>query len=226
MSTAQQLIDEVKIRIDQDGDSGFFSDSDLLSILNEGYRDLCRYTEILEKDTEVTLSSLESLVSIPADFLESRQIRWSYNRQLYVRTEREMDWDIQGWNAEVGRPDNAIYFNWDVLRLSPIPSSAGTVRFRHSYVPSSDLGATDSPAIPNVFEECLIDYMCAHAFVIMKEYDNAVRFTAEWKTTREDCKRRARQGQMTPDTMETQRPVDVFNYPLWDQGYRNRGGTY
>ncbi|MHC4951672.1 MAG: phage adaptor protein [Planctomycetota bacterium] len=223
--TAQELINEALVKIDQDGSNGFFSNADLLSILNEGYRDLVRFTEALEKDTETTTTALEAVVSLPSDFLESRQMRWSYNRQLYVRTEREMDWDVQNWLEEVGRPDNAIYFNWNRIRLTPLPTSAGTVRFRHAYWPSTALTATDEPALPDVFSDALVDYVAAHCFWIMKEYENGVRMWADYMKIRQDLKRRSKQEQMTPDTFDNQRPVDVFNYPLWDQGYRNRGGA-
>ena len=219
--TAADLVAEVKIRIDQDGDAGFFSDADLLSLLNEGYRDLARFSEALEKDTEVTLEALDSLVSIPEDFIEARQTRWSYNRQLYPRTEREMDWDVDNWMFETGVPDNNIYFNWNRMRLTPIPESAGTVRFRYTYVPE-DMTSTDEPLFPDVFSSSLTDYAAAHCFAIMKEYENALEVWQEYVAVRQNLKRRSKQEQMTPDTMTSQRPVTVFNYPLWDQNYRSR----
>jgi hypothetical protein len=74
------------------------------------------------------------------------------------------------------------------------------------------------------FSDALVDYVAAHCFWIMKEYENGVRMWADYMKIRQDLKRRSKQEQMTPDTFDNQRPVDVFNYPLWDQGYRNRGG--
>jgi len=222
--TVAEIVAEVKVRIDQDGDAGFFSDADLISLTNEAYRDITRFCESLEKDSTTSVGSYDSLQSIPADFLESRQMRWSTNRQLYVRSEREMDWDINNWMFETGTPDNAIYFNWNQIRLSPIPQSAGTLRFRYAYVPSTDLTSTDEPSLPDVFASILVDYVCAHGFAIMKEYENAERKWGDYLVRRQDLKRRSKQDQMTPDTMDNQRPVDVFNYPLWDQGYRNRAG--
>ena len=221
--TAQQVIDEAKIKLQQDGDSGFLTDAEYLEFVNEGYRDLTRYTEALERDTSTVAASWQSVISVPTDFLESRQIRWMPTRQLYVKNEREMDWDIQGWLVEVGTPDNAIYFNWDQIRLYPIPESAGTVRFRHTYIPP-DLGLTDEPLLLDVFVDTLVFYVCANVTMVAKEYMNSEMFWKRYLEHRQELKRRSKQDQMTPDIFDNQRPVDVFNYPLWDQQYRNRWG--
>lgn len=226
MSTVAALLSEIKIRIDQEGTTGFFSDANVISILNEGYRDLVRYTEIWEKDTNVVTTALIPIVPLPSDFLSSRQIRWSYNQQLYPRTERELDYDYQKWLFQYGTPADVVYFNWNQVRIHPNATSAGTVKFRHTYYPTTDLTSTDSPNLPEMFVDALVDYVCANAFLIMKEYENA---TAQWEkyiSTRQELKDRARPGQMTPDTIETQRPVDAFNYPLWDSNYRIRGGSH
>jgi hypothetical protein len=90
--TAQELINEALVKIDQDGSNGFFSNADLLSILNEGYRDLVRFTEALEKDTETTTTALEAVVSLPSDFLSGK---WTGTFRI-------------GWKKWVGQTTRSI----------------------------------------------------------------------------------------------------------------------
>jgi hypothetical protein len=86
--TANELLTEVKTDLQQYA-SDKFSDTQLLSLLNEGYRDIMRVTEIVEKSATTTITALDSVIGMPSDFLESRQVRWSYNRVLYPQEPRK-----------------------------------------------------------------------------------------------------------------------------------------
>jgi len=218
--TVQEIIDRAKDDFDQTGD-GTFSDTQLLAIFNEGYTDLCRNTEMLDKQSEVTMSALDGVLTIPSDFLHARQTRWSYNTQLYAKSHRILDYDQRDWKNEVGTPEYSVYFNFDQMRLKPINSAAGTVTFRYTYIPA-DLTVSDSPAIPLVYQEALVDFIVAQMFVIVKEYNNANAYWGNYLKRRARAKRQSRDGQRTPDTLTTQRPVNVFSYPKWDQGYRTK----
>lgn len=225
MSTVADLISSIKIKIDQEGTSGFFSDSDLTALLNEGYRDLVRFTGVWEKDSDITATALIPSITLPPEFLSSRQMRWSYNQQIYPRTERELDYDYKGWMFQYGTPSDAVYVNWNEIWLHPTPSAAGTVKLRHTYFPTTDLTSSDTPSLPKMFIGLLEDYVCAFAFLIMKEYENSDEYFVKYFQGRQELKSRAQVGGMTPDTFDTQRPVDAFNYPLYDPNYRIRGGS-
>jgi hypothetical protein len=136
-----------------------------------------------------------------------------------------LDYDIKKWIFQTGTPENVVYFNWNQVRIYPNATSAGTVKFRHTYYPTSDLTTTDTPNLPNMFQDALVNYACSNAFLVMKEYDNAILQWEEYQGIRNELKSRAQPGQMTPDTLETQRPIDVYNYPLWDRNYRTHGGV-
>ena len=215
----QEIIDSAKRDIGQDG--GGFTDEKLLDMANEGLTDFCRYTEMLEKSTDTTVAALDGVLNIPSDFLESRQMRWSYNKQVYPKSERVLDYGQRDWIFEVGSPAFSVYFNYDQLRLKPINDSAGTVKYRHAYIPGT-MQLSSTPPIPTVWHDAIIDFIAANCSLILKEYENATMRLNEYLKKRRKAKQQSRDGQRTPDTMLTMRTVNVFNYPLWDQGYRTK----
>ena len=219
--TAAQLIAQVKIDIDQQGDAGRFSDTELLSLLNEGYVDFCRFTECREKKADTLTAALEAFYSLPSDFLDARQFRWADTDQLITKHERRLDDDERDWVFDVGTPENVVYFNWNVVRIKPIPASAGTVQFRYAYI-TSDMIITDSPDYPHVWHDALVDFVNAQCFFAMREYENGAQSWLRYVKRREKAKAQSRLGQRTPDTFVTRRPISIFNYRKWDQGYRTR----
>lgn len=219
--TASEILTQVKSDLDQQGSTGAFSDAQLLVILNEGYTDFCRYTEVRGKTSTTTVAALDHTVSLPSDHLETRQIRWSYNRHLYPKSERVLDYGQRDWVFEVGTPESTCYYNYNKLRLKPITDSAGTVTFKYAYIPSS-LTTSDSPDIPAHFQSCLVNFVNAICFLTLKEKENAGRHWGIYLKAREKAKTQFRDVQRTPDTMISSHPVDIYNYQLWDEGARTK----
>ena len=219
--TGQELVNRT-LDVIQQGTSGRFTPAQILGFVNEGYVDFCRNTEMLEKSTTTSLGALESLVSIPSDFLDARQYRVSYNQELYPRTERDLDYlQNTGWIFEVGTPEQVVYYNYNVLRTKPISSAAATVTHRYAYIPE-DITLTTEPQTPPVYHTCLADFASTQCFMIMREFKNGAFYYLKYKNQREKAKAQSRVGQQTPDTLTSQRPVTVFNYNRWDWGYRVR----
>lgn len=218
--TASEIISRIRSECSLNS-TDRFSDAEVLVIVNEGYVDFCRYSQCLEKLSTEVIAAYDAIVELPSDFLEARQTRLSYNRPLYPKSARQLDYDEQAWPFRLGTPEETVYWNYNVLRLKPITSAAGTVTFRHSYIPS-DLTSTAEPQILDVFHQALIDFGCAEIFYGMRDFKNADLKWASYKILRQKGKAQARQWQQTPDTLLAQRPVTVFNYPLWDNRYRSR----
>lgn len=219
--TALEIINQILVEIDQRNTPGTFSQAQMLDIVNEGYFDFCWNTEIKEKTVQQTVSSLEAVRSLPSDFIESRQFRWSSNIQLYPKTERDLDYNKTGWVGDVGTPENVVYFNYNTVRLHPIPSAAGTITHRYSYLPA-ELGINDTPQIMSVYHDALADYGKAQCFWILKKKANAKKYYEAYLMARDKGEAQSRNLQRTPDIMTSQRNVTVFNYPYWDTGYRIR----
>ena len=216
--TVQEIIDSVKYRVDQSGTGGL-TDLQLLDYVDEGYVDFCRHTEMLEKLSDVVISAFDGMVDVPSDFLESRQTRWSYNTQLFPQPERVLDYNESDWMFEVGTPEYYTPFTWNKIRLKPINDAAGTVRFRHAYIPGT-MQLTSTPEIPEVWHEALTDFVAAQYYLIFKEYKNYQREWGRYLEKRNKARGQTRTG--TPDRMMTQKPIDVYNYPKWDYGYRSK----
>lgn len=217
--TGQEIVNRANQKMLQtSGDK--FSDATMLSFVNEGYVDFCRATQILEKTTLKTISSLDSYVELPTDFLESRQVRWSYDRQIFPGSERKLDYNQRDWVFEVGTPEAMVYRNYNTVRLKPISSAAGTVMFRHSYIPS-DVTTGSEPSFVGMFHDALANFAVAEALRVSRKYEEADKFWGAYVADREKAKTYARQYQRTPDIFVGQRPTTVFNWPYWDSRFRS-----
>lgn len=218
--TAQEIIDQAKTEFDQQNSEGALTDAQWLTLLNEGYTDFCRYTEIKEKSSTTSVSALSSLYSLPSDFLDSRQFRWSYNRQLYPKHQKKLDYDNSGWIFEVGTPENIAYYNYNAIRLKPIPSAAGTITFRYAYIPEA-LSLSTELDIPQTFQDAMFYWLVANAQLMFRQIELGMERFKTYMELRSKARAQARQYQRTPDTLFSQHPVTVFNYPLFDQRYRS-----
>lgn len=214
----QELIDRVRSTTENPS-PGRFTDDQILALLNEGYTDWCRYTEMLHKSSTFALPQYNSLVSVPSDYVSMRQVRWSYNRELYIRTERELDYRETGWPFQVGTPESVVFYNYNVLRTKPIATAAGTVTFRYTYAPT-DFTLTTEPAIPKIYHIWLAEFACAQSYYLWRDYENGAAAMGRYMEARK--KARGQAQEKTPDTLTSQRPVTAFNYNRWDYGYRSR----
>lgn len=221
--TAAEILAAADLRTGQDNSSGV-TDTQKLLLLNEGYADFCRVTEILQTSQDVVIAAYSPTVSLPSNFLDGRQFRWSYNKELYPKAERILDRERVNWKYQVGTPEYVTYGNYNWIRMQPYSSSAGTLKIRYCQMPTS-LGLTDSPVIPIVYHESLIYFVESRIHLIKKRYDE---FTSAWTNYvkgREEAKMQAWM-KFTPDRFLSSEPVNYFNYQKWDSGYRSKGAGY
>ena len=216
--TGSEIVNRIR-EITLNPSPGRFTDAQILSMVNEGYTDFCRFTEMNHKSSTQVLPQYTALASIPDDYVDMRQVRLSYNRELYVRSERELDYQEMGWPTQVGSPETAVFYNYNMLRTKPIVSAASTITYRYCYIPTA-ITLTTEPNIPLVYHPALVDYASAQSFYIWRDYNNGALYWAKYVKDREQGKSEAQTK--TPDTFTSQRPVTQFNYNRWDYGYRNR----
>jgi hypothetical protein len=211
------ILNHVKIDIRQDGTGGF-TDAEILSFIQEGYVDFCRKTMAHEKMTTAPVASFNPIVSLPVDFLQGRQTRWSYNMLLYPKTQRQLYYDVRDWPFQANnKPINIVYWDKDSVRVYPIPTVAGTITFRFSYVPQTTLQLTDIPSFPSVWHSALIYFADAECFNAQRKYDNADEFWGKYVEMRSKAMMQFHVGQRTPDTLQGMRPKTNFNWQYWNQ---------
>ena len=214
--TFQEIIDQAKIDIGQDGTSGL-TDTELMAFALEGDIDFCRFTQANQKLSTAPVTAYQSFVSLPVDFLEGRQTRWSSNLLMYPKTQRQIYYDSREWVYQVSaKPINIIYWNYNNVRLFPIPSAAGTVSFRHAYIRTTAT-LTDEPMAPKMWHGAITDFVCSEAFYAMREYENADANYGIYVAKRAKARPQFTDGQMTPDTLGAMRPKTNFNWQLWNQ---------
>lgn len=213
--TAQQIIDRAKTETGQS--SGGLTDAKLLTILNEGITDFIRFTKCRYKQSSVQQTAYESSVSLPTDYLQTIQFRWGVKRQLYPKSERTLDYKDGQWIFQVGTPENVIFWNYNEVRLKPIPSAAATFVHRYHFIPS-DITLSEEPDVPETWHDAFIEWLKSQMYLIFREYQNFDDSWAMYVQQRLKAKAQSKTG--TPDTLQTQIPVTTFNYPYWDQGFR------
>jgi hypothetical protein len=215
--TFAEIIAQAKIDLRQDGIGGF-TDAQLLSLAQEAEYDFCRFTSSREKITTRTVAAYDSVVSLPDDFLEGRQTRWSYNMLLYPKTMRQLYYDTREWDHKTGGiPTNIVYWNWNTIRLYPIPNTAGTVLFRHSYVNERNISLTDTPDSPVSWHSALVDFVVSECLSCQRKCDQADEVWNRYLSKRVKAKAQFNEGQRTPDTLQGMRPKTNFNWQLWNQ---------
>jgi hypothetical protein len=221
--TATEIIDRVKSDIQQVGLTGFYTDAQFLALLNEGLHDFTRRVEPRETTVTQAVASYQIRIELPSNFLEMRQVRWGANTQLIPYSERQLDEEQDGWISRVDtEPIKYTQVSWNVIRIYPIPSAAGTLTLRYARE-LPELTLTDEPDLPQVWHEAMIYYTEAMAFYGMREYANAAEAWGEYLRRSASAKAKAHVGSRTSDTFVTQRPMDVLNELFWRRGQRRDG---
>lgn len=112
--------------------------------VNRVYKDFCYKTRLLRKSANLTLSTAVKY-SLPSDFQELVWVK------AYDASSNELDiltYDIEG---------GYIYF-YDVYgdKMTTFPTAITTITLYYIYIPT-DLSLTDTPAIPTMFHEALVE---------------------------------------------------------------------
>lgn len=132
MSTAQSLIDDVRARIVEANADFFTDDVPILRWLNQGYKNFCLKTFMLEKTIGSVLTANQYDYALPTDVLAMQKVRWHDQYDVVWRDQEEFA-RIAGWLDNVSdRP------RWYTMH----PSSAPFSHIRFYYIPNTTAPAT------------------------------------------------------------------------------------
>ena len=133
-----------------------WSDDMLLTILSEGYKDLCLHSQTLHSTVLLDIQPGEPFITLPEDLWLLTRIEWN-NARLEPTTHTELDnFPVRDnhdffpntstdWQLDTGQPEAYIYDrrNLNQIRLYPTPDD--TI-YDTTYTFSSDFGLlTDIP---------------------------------------------------------------------------------
>lgn len=123
MSTAQSLVDDVRARIVEENADFFASDTPILRWLNQGYKNFCLKTYILEKTKAFAMTANQFEYALPADCLATQKLRWIDNYDVLWRDMEEFS-RFAGFSDQTSdRPYIYKLHPWTAtFRLFPIPS--------------------------------------------------------------------------------------------------------
>lgn len=219
--TGQELVDAVKDNVQQDG-VGPFTDAQILDIVNEGYVDFYRYVRPTHTQTTLAAASYQSMFTLPSNFTVSTQYRWGSQYQVFPKPERQLDYDQRDWKFKVGpTPENLVYWKWNCVRVTPVPSAAGTFMIRYFPMPTA-LTLSGTPVLQKMWHNALEHFATAQVFFIYREFDQANWWWGKYLEGRKQARSSSGFGRRTQDTLVSQSPVTIFDYQNWDPSYRMR----
>jgi hypothetical protein len=132
MSTAQSLIDDVRARIVEANADFFTDDVPILRWLNQGYKNFCLKTFMLEKTAGLILTANQYEYNLPTDCIAMQKIRWHDQYDVVWRDQEEFA-RIAGFLDNLSdRP------RWYTLH----PGSAPNGKIRFYYIPNTTAPAS------------------------------------------------------------------------------------
>lgn len=170
MATFTQLQSDVTRRLRAYGNLTWTTD-DIQQELNNGYTEFCRLTHIAQKQSEVTIAINTAQYAFPSPTGVSSVLRiwraeWD-ERVLTPTSTRKMDRYYGGtWRTATGSTLQYIMTDSEdrtKIRIYPIIDDSDnigslTLKVDYSYIPSDMSATTDTPAIPAIYHNALVDY--------------------------------------------------------------------
>lgn len=145
MNRIQKILASARITL-ADKSKERWKDEDLLSILNEGHKDLCRHTQLLHGKLELFLTEGEPYLHLPDEVWLITRVKWG-TKTLNMVSYNQMDKWKPGWEDDEGEPQYFIYDRRNVCeaRLYPIPNAdIFDNRYDFKYPPALDYPLSSS----------------------------------------------------------------------------------
>lgn len=122
MTTLANLRTEVRRRLGETA-TDFYTDDDILDLLNEAQRDFASTGGIVEGDRGYAIVANQYYYTPPSDFINMRYVLWQERDKLRYTTQRELFNILREDPDKEGVPQ--YYAVWDgEIRLYPTPTSA------------------------------------------------------------------------------------------------------
>lgn len=165
-----------------------FSDAQLLRFLNEGQKEVVRYSKPIRKSYQFELVANTTYYSLPTDFLTMTRVSRSY----YVLQEMSvaaLDKNNQ-WETSRGLPIN-YFINFSSrtkIGFYPYPTSTSTGTIRIEYIATAADLSADSDQPYNSIQELQIygyplAFYCAYrASLLDSQTAQAQAYFAEWRS--------------------------------------------
>lgn len=186
--TPAELTDAARNVTNTNG-SNFVSDSELITYLNFGLRELSTYSRCYETMDVYTSVASQATYTVTASAFEIKYLKYD-GTKVHPVTFREAEaagfllQDVQS----LGRP--AYYYRWnnDIV-FQPMPADAGDQIHIYSYGIHPTVTASSVISMPEALQHYLVDYLCYR--ITAKEVGNpqSTQYLALWNADKESAKK-------------------------------------
>ena len=147
----------------------FWTDTEIKSWINEGYKQFCMATKIVKDMFIKTVAIGIKEKSIETEFVQIDRIEWKNAAgdvtELLPMPIEDVDFSS---DAESGIPVNYYLRSGNVIGIEPTTDAAGTLQLYFSYIPAV-LGDNDSPLFPSMFHNALVEFALWKARIKYKD---------------------------------------------------------
>jgi hypothetical protein len=195
--TAQQIDNEVRTYLKDQGINQTrqqFTDSTILSFINDGQREANAIAWLLRTYTPITLIAGTTEYVLPSDFMAPTRVILNTGTQIVkldATSLSQLDANNNGWESANGLPIN--YWlndtnNYNTIGFYPVPTtnSTGTVNVYYVQQPAELTSLTQVPfnnvVILYPYHSALIYYVVYRCYLALEEDDLAQPYYQEWLT--------------------------------------------
>lgn len=177
--TYATLITNLRVRIDEVGVSGFWTDAELLRYLVEGARDVTRKAECNRATANVSFTAGTFEMTGPTDAVRLHRCEWNTTgdtRRIPLSYQDFDNLDAVWYTQQAtGQGEPRWWTTWGMpptltLKVYPVPSLAGTVKVYYYQLAPITTTAADNVPLPGGWEDVLLDHACYKA--MMKDRDS------------------------------------------------------
>lgn len=188
--TVQNILDRARVYLKDQG-SGVnrqqFSDSTLISFINDGQRELCGSSWILENITTVALTNGTVEYTLPTDFISTKRV-YINGVLLYQTTQNRLDAEIPTWRNDSSTTPAKYYLFYGSstakIGFYPKPDTSYTATVYYAQLPSEVATGSDTPFNANPvmtpYHSGLVYYVVCRGYEVLEEQEVAFNFCKEW----------------------------------------------
>lgn len=177
--TQAQILRMARDRLDDPpAESPSFSDPELIRWMNEGMIDIARRAECLSTTDTVAVTAADGEYTGPTDIVRIYRVEFiDGDDQRFVLEYRQPNQMDVVWGSHQTITQSAVpqfYTTWGfppslTIQLAPVPSQNGTLKVYYHRLPTElaedGSAAGTSVDMPNGWENLIVDYMVARAFL-------------------------------------------------------------